>query len=122
MSEPWGISFNGNFMRAVTDCRNRCVYIFNRYNNYTTCVSQKGKFEGDFFHPCGIAYLTVIITFTLLTLHNHRIQKFNIQGRYILHFYVQNCIEVIVAHDNRIYVTTNNCIIVYSWDDQYQCS
>ena len=120
MGEPWGIAFNGNFMWAVTDCRNHCVYIFNRYNNCTTCFGQWSKFEGDFFHPCGIAfdhYNNIYVADT----HNHRIQKFNIHGHYILHFYVQNCIGVVVAHDNRIYVTTNSCIIVYSRDDQYQC-
>ena len=121
MNEPWGIAFSTNFMWAVTDCRNHCVYVFDRYNNCTTCFGQRGKFEGDFFHPAGIAfdrYNNIYVADT----HNHRVQKFNKQGRYILHFYVQNCNGIVVTYDNRIYVSTNNCIIVYSRDDQYQCT
>ena len=121
MGRPWGIAFGQNGMWAVTDYHFHCVYIFDRNNNLKFCFGEKGKFEGQFFHPAGVAfdyYNNIYVADT----YNNRIQKFNCNGNYILDFNAHCCIGVVVAPNQKVYVAGNKCLSVYQTNGQYECS
>ena len=114
MGPPCGIAFGRDGMWAVTDSSNHCVWIFDSGGN------------GEFDRPLGITFDTNYLYVT--DHHNHRVQKFDINGTYILHFGVQISGNHqlkqplgIILHNDKLHVAEygNNCISVFQLDGQF---
>lgn len=90
--QPWGIAIGGHGIWAITDNHNHCVYLLSRYtpchNNQYQIRKQfgsQGNGDGQFENPHGVAFdgnnnLYVVDG------NNHRIQKFDTRGNYLLQF------------------------------------
>ena len=56
MGEPWGIAFGKDGMWAVADHSNHCVYIFDSQDQVVRKIGSKGKGNGEFDKPLGLAF------------------------------------------------------------------
>ena len=87
---------------------------------FTVCTSLIVTTTGatTCFHTVGIAFVIIIY---IADTHNHRVQKFNIHAG-MLHTSLSAMELLLHMTIEYICIATNNCIIVNSGDDQYQCS
>ena len=88
----WGIAVGRHGIWAVTDIVNHCVYFVS--NNTSSCsrscqmlekVGSRGSADGQFQYPCGIVFDDSNNLF-VVDGYNHRVQKFDIGGKYLLQF------------------------------------
>ena len=83
MSGPQGIGFSRNGKWAVADWSNHCVYLYDGEDQLVRKFGGEGYNDDQFYHPRGVAfddedhlYITDI----------NRVQKFTIDGDYLLQF------------------------------------
>ena len=61
MGQPWGIAFGKDGMWAVADHSNHCVYIFDSQDQVVRKIGSKGKGNGEFDKPAGLAFDIITI-------------------------------------------------------------
>ena len=89
--QPRDISIGKCGIWAVTDYYNHCIYFFNKFQQ--NCNKQQivkklgshGNGDGQFENPCGIVFDNNNNLF-VVDGSNHRIQKFDTSGRFLLQF------------------------------------
>ena len=121
MGRPWGIAFGKNGMWAVADWSNHCVYIFDGENQLVRKFGCKGSGNYQFNHPTGVAFDN---DDHLYVADNNRIQKFNIDGEYMLKFGSQGSVyehpEGLTVHNDKVYISdfsfVKGCISVFQTD------
>ena len=86
MSQPWGIAFGRNGLWTVTDNSNHCVCIFDDKDQLVRKFGSNGSNNGQFTYPRGIAFDSHNY---LYVADNHRIQKFDTNGNYLMQFGMQ---------------------------------
>ena len=56
LGQPWGIAFGKDGMWAVADHSNHCLYIFDSQDQVVRKIGSKGKGNGEFDSPAGLAF------------------------------------------------------------------
>jgi len=120
MGHPWGIAFNRQGMWAMTDCTNSCVCVFYSGGRFMRKFSGSG--ETKLYNPCGIAFDNNNHLY-VADCCNYTVKKFDIYGRCLLHFssdtqHFDNPLGIAV-HDNKVYITSNGCLMVFDTDGQF---
>ena len=124
LGRPWGIAFGKDGMWAVTDYSTSFVYIYDSKDELVRMIGSPGKKNDQFESPMGIAFddnnnLYVVDNQNL----NSRIQKFDLQGNYLLRLGEENLRNArgITIHNNRIYVAdkASKCVSVFNTDGQF---
>lgn len=81
----WGIACSNNGTWAVADWIKNCVHVFDSQDRLFCRFGSRGNKNGQFEFPCDVAFddnNELYVTDS----HNHRVQKFNTHGNYILQF------------------------------------
>ena len=129
MGTPSCIGFSRDGMWAVTDTFNHCVWIFDREDQLVRKFGSKGTGNVEFKFPQGIAFDDNNHLYVTDD-GNHRVQKFDIKGTYLLTFgtstqgrgngQLSNPVGVTV-HDKQVYITenSNNRISVFQCNGQF---
>ena len=84
MGSPLGIAFGRDGMWAVTDCTNNCVWILNK-DQIVRKLGSNGTDSGKFKRPFGLTFDANNHLY-VTDFDNHRVQKFEINGNFILQF------------------------------------
>ena len=125
MGCPWAIAYGMDGVWAVTDVSYHCVYIFDGQDK----LVRKFGSNGQFSNPYGLAF-DANNNLYVSECSNHRVQKFNINGEYLLQFdhrksgngqlYSPSGITV---HNERLYIAeyNNSRISVFQLTGQF-CS
>ena len=126
MGQPWGIAFGKNGMWAVADWSNHCVYIFDGEDQLGK-IGSRGSVNGQFNVPAGVAFDSNDHLY-VVDCGNHRVQKFTIDGKYLLLFggagsengklkYPRG----LAVHNHKVYVAdySNNRISVFQTDGKF---
>ena len=105
MGQPWGIAFGKNGMWAVADFSKSCVYKFDGENQLVRKFGSYGSGNGEFYNAAGVAF-DGYNNLYVADHNNHRIQKFTIDGKYLLKFGNRklNSPHGLIVHNNA-YVT-----------------
>ena len=74
----YGLAINTEGKIVVTDCKNHCVYVFDKDGNCLRNIGDKGGNPGQFFFPLGVSYVNDNVIL-IADQCNHRIQYVNIQ-------------------------------------------
>jgi len=123
IGQPWGIAFGRNGLWAVTDFTKYCVHVFNEQDELVRTFGTSNSLNC----PRGVAFdndnhLHVADT------GNHRVQKFNVNGYFLLQFgsYGAGAGQLnhpfgIATHNGRVYVADkdNHRISVFQCDGQF---
>ena len=124
MSRPWGIAFGKDGMWVVTDYSYHCVYIFNGQNELVIKFGSNGSSSGQFSYPHGVAFDSD--NHFYIADDNHRVQKFSINGNYLLQFGNDGGGKLryprgITTHNNKVYVadSSNHRIAVFQTNGQF---
>ena len=91
--QPWAIAIGRHGIWAVADHYNHCVYLFSNMKNQETYyqktilkkLGSHGTADGQFQNPCGVVFDNNNNLF-VVDGNNHRIQKFDIGGKYLFQF------------------------------------
>ena len=83
MSGPWGVAFGKDGAWAVADCNEDCVYIFDGEDQLVRKFGSNGRGSGKFAYPHGLAFDANNHLY-VSEFSNHRIQKVNINGEFLL--------------------------------------
>jgi len=127
MKSPGHVSFSKDGCTwAVTDSSSHCVHLFDDEDRLVKTVGTIGSANGEFKNPKGVAFdgnnhLYVVDG------NNHRIQKFDTTGDYLLQFGCKlnngklNSPTGIAVHDDKIYVADsgNSIISVFKVSGEY---
>ena len=127
MSNPWGIAFAKNGMWAVADWSNNCACIYNGEDQLVRKIGSYGSGIGEFNYPAG---LTIDSDDHLYVVDhgNHRVQKFTIDGKYLLQFGGKGSSDGqlmsprgLASHDHKVYVadSDNKRILVFQIDGKF---
>ena len=116
-----GIACSHNGMWAVADWSKNCVHIFDSQDRLIKRLGSRGNRSGQFICPFDVAFddnNELYVTDS----HNHRVQKFETHGNYLLQFGGKGADEGqlnhptrITTHHNKVYVADrqNNRISVF---------
>ena len=134
--QPWAIAIGRYGVWAVTDHHNHCVYLLNGYipqqkyyNTYQMFkkLGSQGNDDGQFQNPCGVVFDSKNNLY-VVDGNNHRIQKFDMRGNYLLQFGNKGT-EVgqlsnprgITVHNGRVYVADsgNKRVAVFQTTGQF---
>ena len=135
--QPWAIAIGRYGVWAVTDHHNHCVYLLNCYTpqqNYHhknhqmfKKLGSQGNDDGQFQNPCGVAFDSKNNLY-VVDGNNHRIQKFDTRGNYMLQFgnkgtgvgQLSNP-RGITVHNGRVYVADsgNKRVAVFQTTSQF---
>ena len=116
MGKPWGIAFAKNGMWAVADCTENCncVYIYDGQDQLVRKIGGCGSGIGQFNYPKGITFDSNDHLF-VADQCNHRVQKFAINGKYLLQFGGKGSSggqlkypSGLASHDHKVYVADCN--------------
>ncbi|XP_065909000.1 E3 ubiquitin-protein ligase TRIM71-like [Dysidea avara] len=125
MGEPFGIGFSRNGKWAVADWSNHCVYLYDGEDQLVRKIGSSGYNSGRFDRPKGVTFDNED---HLYITDNHRVQKFTVDGDYLLQFgrygsddgelRAPNCLTV---HNGKVYVADqdNNRISVFLTDGTF---
>ena len=126
MGEPWGITFGKNGMWAVADYSEDCVYMFNGQDQLIRKVGSHGSGNGQLDRPKGVTFDSNNHLYVVD--YNHRIQKFDVSGKYLHQFgsrgsgngQLESPVGITI-HDNKVFVTeySNQRISVFHTDGQF---
>ncbi|XP_065909002.1 E3 ubiquitin-protein ligase TRIM71-like [Dysidea avara] len=125
MSRPWGIGFSRNGKWAVAVPYNHCVYLYDGEDQLVRKIGSRGYNSGQFDCPRGVTFDD---EGHLYITDNHRVQKFTIDGDYLLHFGKNGSDdgEIILpdgltVHNGKVYVTNrgHRCISVFLTDGTF---
>ena len=72
-------------MWTTTNCSEHCIYIFNHQNQLIKMFGSNGGFAGQFEYPVGVTFDNDN-NMQVSDLYNHRVQKFNTGGNYLLQY------------------------------------
>ncbi|XP_065908515.1 tripartite motif-containing protein 2-like [Dysidea avara] len=125
----WGITFCYDGTWAVTDNSNHCVYVFYGQDQLIRKYGGKGGSKGQFQSPRGIS-CDQSNNLYVADYCNHRIQKFNNSGEYLLQFnghklfgfYKMNFPTGVTTHNNKVYVAEKSdkgCVSVFDSTGQF---
>ena len=130
----WGIAIGRHGIWAVTDHINHCVYLFSinmqghgRYYQVLKKVGSHGSADGQFQHPCGIVFDANNNLF-VVDGNNHRIQEFDMGGKYLLQFGSKGARpgqlsspRGITLHNDRLYIADsgNKRVSVFQTTGQF---
>ena len=119
LGHPWGIAFGKQGTWAFTDCTNSCVYVFSSDHLMRTF---SGSGETKLYNPCGIVFDNDNHLY-VADCYNHTVKKFDIYGNCLLHFssdmqHFDNPLGIAI-HDDKVYVTSNGCLMVFDTDGQF---
>ena len=116
---PWGVAFAKNGMWAVVDQLNNCVHVFQEDGQFLWKFGSQGSGKGQLDGPCDIAFDAENCLYVTDS-NNHRVEKFDISGNYILQFGQNDDIKLrspvgITTHGSKIYVVDSllNRIVKY---------
>jgi len=130
MSGPFAIAFGKDGVWALTDCNNRCVYVFDSQDQLIRKFGSSGIGNGQFSDQFGLAF-DADNNLYVSEHGNNRVQKFNINGVYLLQFGYQgsgngqlNFPYGITIHNNRLYIVEygNHRISVFQLNGQFCCT
>ena len=125
MGQPWGIAFSQNGMWAVTDASKHRVYVFDQQDKLVLKIGIKQDKPvlkigsrrisiGHFCSPYGVAF-DADNNLYVVDGGNHRVQKFDVTGEYILQFGSKgssdgqlNNPHGVVIHNDKVYVADCN--------------
>ncbi|XP_065916814.1 tripartite motif-containing protein 2-like [Dysidea avara] len=127
MGKLWSIAFSSNGVWAVADYSKHCVYLFDANDQLVKTLGNSGNYgsaNGHFKSPFGITY-DEDNNLYVADGGNHRIQKFDNDGNYLLQFgsrgsnpgqfgttWGYGC----TTHNDKVYVadSSNKCIRVFT--------
>ena len=122
------IAFGRDGVWAVTN-NYQCVYIFDSQDQLVRKFGSYGKGNGQLSSPYGLAF--DVNNHLYVSEHgNHRVQKFNINGEYLLQFGHQgsgngqlSSPNGITVHNEKLYIAESegNRISVFQLDGQFCC-
>ena len=128
MGYPWGVAFSSHPHHwAVSDTTNHCMCIFNEQDQLVKKIGSHGDGAGQFNRPHGVSFDDNNFLYVVDD-NNHRVQKFNLTGHYILQFGRKGSNDKelkfpvgITVHHNNVYIADcdNNRISVYQTDGTY---
>ena len=105
-----GIACSNNGMWAVADWSKNCVHVFDSQDRLINRLGSRGNKSGHFKYPCDVAFddnNELYVTDSC----NHRVQKFDTHGNYLLQFGGKgdgegqlNCPVGITTHQDRVYI------------------
>ena len=125
LGRPWGISFGRDGMWAVTDYSTSFVYIYDGKDELVKMIGSPGRREDQFECPLGVAFDDSNDLY-VVDGGNNRIQKFDLQGKYLFHFGQEKLGNArgITVHNDRVYVSDKayRCVSVFNIDGQYCCT
>ena len=123
----WGIGCSNNSIWAVADWTENCVHVFDHQDKLISKFGSRGNKNGQFIHPFDVTFddnNNLYVT----DCHNHRVQKFNIHGDYLLQFGGKGTAEGqlkypmgMTAYLDKVYVADlhNNRISVFYYDGRF---
>ena len=130
MGHPWGIAFAKNGMWAVADCTNHCIYIFDGEDRLVRKIGSKGCGNGQLHYPTEVT-IDHDNHMYVADNCNHRVQKFTIDGKYLLQFGSElsegssdgqlKHPRGLALHDHKVYVADsgNKRISVFQTDGKF---
>ena len=83
MVGPWGITFSNKSTWAVADTSNHFVYLLTDRNELIRKLGGFGTADAHFSHPDGLIFVDNLF---VVDRDNHRVQKFVVNGNYLLQF------------------------------------
>ena len=122
-----GITCGNNGMWVVADWSKNCVHVFDNQDNLINRFGSRGDRNGQFICPFDVAFddnNELYVTDS----HNHRVQKFDTCGNYLLEFGGKgagksqlNHPTRITTHQDKVYVADrqNNRISVFKNDGRF---
>ena len=131
--QPWAISIGRHGIWAVTDHSSHCVYLFSnmhnqgRYFRILKKLGSHGNADGQLQNPCGIVFDDNNNLF-VVDGNNHRVQKFDIRGNYLLQFGSKGAgpgqlssPRGITLHNGRLYIADsgNKRVSVFQMTGQF---
>ena len=135
--QPWSIGIGRYGVWAVTDHHNHCVYLLNRHTpqhkNYKDeyqmlkKLGGQGNDDGQFQNPRGVAFDSNNNLY-VVDGNNHRIQKFDMTGNYLLQFGNKgtgvgqlSSPRGVTIHNGRVYVADsgNKRVAVFQTTGQF---
>ena len=132
--QPWGIGIGRYGVWAVTDHHNHCVYLLNSHTPQHTDKYQmlkklggQGNDDGQFQNPRGVAFDSNNNLY-VVDGNNHRIQKFDMTGNYLLQFGNKgtgvgqlSSPRGVTVHNGRVYVADsgNKRVAVFQTTGQF---
>ena len=127
MRGPWHIAFAKNGLWAVADCSSHCVYIFDGEDQLVGNIGSRGSGNGQFNLPAGVTFDTDNHLYVVDS-NNHRVQKFTIDGKYLLQLGSGESSDGrlkhprgLASHDHKVYVadSSNERISVFQTDGKF---
>ena len=129
MGRPWGIAFGKNGMWAVANRSNTysCVYIFDGEDQLVRKIGSRGSGNGQFSFPKGVAFDSDDHLY-VVDYNNHKVQKFTIDGKYLLQFGGKGSENEklksprgLAVHNHKVYVADydNHRISVFQTDGKF---
>jgi len=124
---PHGVAVGRYDVWTVADYSNDCVYVIDSKDQLVRKVGSHGKNVGEFVNPRGVV-LDNENHIYVVDSGNHRVQKFDINGNYLLQFGGRgkgdgqlNTPYGITTHNNKVYVAdySNHRIVVFQCDGQF---
>ena len=86
-SQLWGIACsNNNGMWAEADWIKYCVHVFDTQDQFIRRFGSQNCKNGQFKHPVMLHWIYNSDLYLTVDSYNHRMQKFNIHSKYLLHF------------------------------------
>ena len=127
MGHSWGLAFSRNGMWAVAYHSKQCICLFDHENKLVNKFGRLGSNNGEFRSPHGIAFDDNDHLY-VADFSNHRVQKFDIDGRYLCEFGKTDKVKLrtpmgITAHKDRVYVTDkgHDFIVAFRNDGKFCC-
>jgi len=140
MGCPFAIAFGKDGVWAVTNCNTdltcHCVYVFDSQDKLLSKFGSHGSSNGQFKYPKGLAFDADNHLY-VSDENNHRVQKFNINGVYLLQFGHEGLENFqinspgqlcnpfgITVHNDRLYIAeySNHHISVFQLNGQFCCT
>ena len=130
MGNPWGIAISSKGMWAVADSSNHCVYLMTiDQDQLIVKFGGYGTNDGLFSHPDGLAFDEDDHLF-VVDRDNHRVQKFDVNGKFLLKFGTKGITDGqlhkprgIMVYNGKAFIADydNSRISVFQVSGQFQC-
>ena len=129
LGQCWGIAFGDNGVWGVADSSNHCVHLFDGHDQdkFIKSIGTKGSNNGQFDKPISLAFDNNRCLYVVDN-NNHRVQKFSMDGDYIVQFGCEGSSDAelkhpygIAVHNGRVYVadSANKRISVFQYNSEY---